>query len=458
MTSLRQFQIVLLSLSMLISCPPTLAAKTPTEPDQSITQTPLIHWNGTQKAPVYWVKRSDLPIVDILLHIDAGSLRDGNQPGTAALTGKLLLTATTDLDEQAFIDQVGALGIGMNIDVDRDFATLHLRTLSDPEYFQPAIQLMVNALKHPSFTHAVFERKRLTSIAALEEATQNPSIVAAREFAKQLYGDTPYGRPELGTKDSLKQLTLNDLERFFKQYYTAANTSISIVGDLSKSQARKTANLLLSSLPQGPKASPIKCFKQQARGKSIHIAFPSTQNTILYGQLGTTPTDRDHDALQLGNHILGGQSLSSRLYRQVRDQRGLAYVTGSRFNHQRANGQFVIYALTRGDRAQHSVKVIKQTLKAYLEHGPTQQELDDAKANLLGRFAVDLSSNMGILSAIDFVSSHHLPDNYLIRFAPTLSALTLKNVTTALNTHLHPENFNLISVGQQTSSTKIPPE
>lgn len=422
-------------------------AQTADSNGQSIAKTPLIHWQTDQGSSVYWVQRTDLPIVDILISVDAGALRDRAQHGLAKLTSLLLLTGSGERSETDIINQFEALGDDASAGAGLDYATIHLRTLSDTKHFEPSIQLLTAVLDNPNFSENIFQRERNLLLGDLETQQQNPSTVAILKFADLLYGKQTYAYPDLGTKTGLKELNRHDVIQFFNRYYVPKNMIISIVGDVSRQQAQSIAKRLSDSFPTGPKAPPIHRFKQQAKGKTVHQSFPSTQTTVFYGQLGTTAKDPDHLALIIGNQILGGGSLSSRLYNQVRDKHGLAYAVGSGFSDLTAGGTFKIFALTGDAKAKASVKIIKQTLSAYLKDGPTDLEFSDAKRNILGGFSIALSSNTGILSAVDHISRNHLPDDYLVSYPKRMEVLSKADVTQAMRKHLNPDDFILVMVG-----------
>ncbi len=137
-------------------------------------KTEISHWRTLHKTEVFFVPSHELPIVDIRLLVDAGSARDGNMPGLAALTANLLDEGTRNLNSDDIAQRFDNSGAQFAQEVSRDFATVTLRSLSDPKFLDPSLNTMIAASLSPSFPNDAFEREKKAAIREVEQNEQSP--------------------------------------------------------------------------------------------------------------------------------------------------------------------------------------------------------------------------------------------------------------------------------------------
>ena len=210
-------------------------------------------------------------------------------------------------------------------------ASVSLRTLTDKPLFDKALETMQVILTSPSFNEADFQREKNRTLAGLKLQEESPAELVKIAFYKALYGDHPYGHPTSGSIDTVSGLQVGDLRSFYQKYYVAANAMVVIVGDLSRQQAEQTAEKLVGGLSKGQKPEPLPEVVMPVKAGKQHIEFPSSQTHVLVGMPGTYRKDPDYFNLYVGNHILGGAVLVSKLFDEVREKRGLAYSASSSF-------------------------------------------------------------------------------------------------------------------------------
>ena len=405
------------------------------------------HWKTGNGGRVYFVAAPQLPMVDVRVVFDAGSARDGELPGLASMTNGLLDTAAGKLDEEAIAERLEGLGAQLGSAALRDMAMVSLRTLSAPEYLDPALEIMSAILARPGFPEKIFQRERKQMLIGLQAEQQSPSAIARKAFYRAIYGEHPYAIPGSGTEESLQAMQRSDLVRFHERYYVAANGVVAIVGDLSRQQAERLAERLMTGLPEGEPAPPLPEVKPLARAVERKIPFPSSQTHILVGQPGMTRTDPDYLPLYVGNHILGGSGFGSRIMAEIREKRGLAYSAYSFFRPMRRKGPFQIGLQTRNDKADEAQRVLRETLQGFIEQGPTAAELEAAKKNITGGFPLRIDSNRDILEYIAMIGFYNLPLDYLESFNRRVEAVTLEQIRDAFRRRVDPKRMATVTVG-----------
>lgn len=408
-------------------------------------------WTTPNGARVYFVPSPELPMVDVRVVFDAGSARDGNQGGVSQITNSLLDQGAGGLNADQIAERVDTLGAQLSTSAYRDMAIVSLRSLTEPKLLDPALGIMADVIAKPSFPQDAFGRVQKRMLVALRAEKESPSAIAGKAFFAEVYGEHPYASPSLGTEESVTALTRNDAVAFHRRYYAAKNAVIAMTGAVDREQAEKIAERIVAALPSGEAAPELPPASMPKQAKTVHIQYPSAQTHILMGQPGITRDDPDYFPLYVGNHILGGSGLVSRMAVEVREKRGLAYSAYSYFSPMHVAGPFTAGLETRNEKADEAMKVMRDTLKDFITAGPTQDELAAAKKNITGGFALRLDSNGKIVENLASIGFYRLPLDYLDTFNKKVDAVTVAQVREAFQRRIHPEDMVTVMVGDGQS-------
>ncbi|MDD4915544.1 MAG: pitrilysin family protein [Methylococcales bacterium] len=405
------------------------------------------HWQTAQGARIYYVQTPTLPMADIRVTFDAGSARDGSQFGVAALTSSLLGSSSGAWSADEVANRFESVGAVFSSGVSEDMAWLSMRTLTDKALFDKALASFRVVLSQPAFNETDFQREKNLTLAALKHREESPGAIASIAFHKALYHDHPYAHPEEGSMETVGELQAGDLKAFFQKYYVAANAVVVIVGDLSRQQAETVAQSLLDGLPVGEKPAEIPPVSMPVEPSTLHINFPSSQTHVLSGTPGTYRKDPDYFSLYVGNYILGGGSLVSRLFDEIREKRGLAYSAASQFVPLYRQGPFVMSLQTRNDQTANAVEVMDNTLRDFIYQGPTEAELNAARQNITGGFAMRIDTNSKLTDYITMIGFYQQPIDYLDVFPSKVEAVTAADIKDAFQRRINPELLQTVTVG-----------
>jgi zinc protease len=411
------------------------------------------HWQTPQGSRVYYVHTEGLPMVDIQVVFDAGSANDGQQFGLAALTAGLLDTGAGKWSADEIAQRFENVGAQFGVSSSIDMATLSLRTLTDKPLFDKALETMQVILTKPVFNEADFKREKNRTLAGLKQREESPAALASIAFYNALYGKHPYAHPESGVLKTVAGLKVVDLRHFYEKFYVADNAIVVIVGDLSKQQAEQTAEKLLSGLPVGKKPDSLPDVVMPVKTSEQHIEFPSSQTHVLVGLPGSYRKDPDYFNLYVGNHILGGSGLVSKLFDEVREKRGLAYSASSNFIPMLKPGPFLISLQTRNDQTPQALQVLNQTLADFISKGPTEAELTAAKKNITGGFAMRFDTNKKLANYVAMIGYYEMPLDYLDTFQQKVEQVTVASITDAFKRRVNPELLQTITVGKSAEKS-----
>ncbi|MEO7159479.1 MAG: insulinase family protein, partial [Polaromonas sp.] len=178
-----------------------------------------------------------------------------------------------------------------------------------------------------------------------------------------------------------------------------------------------------------------------------NIPFDSAQAHVLIGQPGFKRADPDYFPLTVGNYILGGGGFVSRLTNEVREKRGLTYGISSNFSPGLHAGSFTVGLQTRPDQAAEAVRITRQVVMDFVAKGPSEAELQAAKDNLIGGFALRIDSNRKLLANLAGMAWNNLPLDYLDTWTQQVEKVTVADVKAAFARKLQPGKMVTVILG-----------
>jgi zinc protease len=423
------------------------------QPVATVLRTPHVEDFKTQHGTrVLFVAAPELPIVDIRLTFDAGSARDveigSGLYGLASLTAQLLDEGTSTQNTDQIAERFETLGAQYSASAYRDMFTVDLRSLSDTEHLNPAVNQLLQLLQDAQFPQSSIDRVFQNAAIGQKQREESPATLGGIRFWRELYGTHPYAEPSSGTQASLRKITPTDIRQFKNQFLVSNNLNLSITGQLTLQQAKALAEQITQSLPQGQHAQTLPAPAPLSAAKTIMVKFKSTQTHIIIGQLGLRRNDPDLPALTVGNEVLGGGDFNALLMKELREKRGMTYGAYSGFSPMRSNGPFTISYSTRADQAAESIRVARQTLTDYLQQGADPTALAEAQEGLLNSYPLSLSSNTSINAYLSMMGFYDLPATYLADYPKQIAAVTPEAVRSALNRHIQSDKMLTVVVGQ----------
>jgi len=421
----------------------------------AMAMAPIQHWTSASGARVYFVPAPELPMLDLRLVFAAGSVYDGTRPGLAALTAAMLDEGTSSTPADEFHAALEATGATLGAGAALEMASVSLRTLSDPPTRDAALALLQALLVKPRFEPQAFARQQAMLLTGLKQELESPGTLADQLFMQTLYAGHPYGVPPEGTVAGVSGLSLPMVEAFYQQFYVANNAILMLVGDIDRAGAERVAEELTRQLKAGTAAPAVPAVTPQPP-RQTHLEFDAEQTHLIIGQVAIPRGNPDHFPLVLGNHVLGGNGVVSRLFGEVREKRGLSYAVESHFEPLAQPGPFIASLQTRGEQRDEALALLKGEIARFIAEGPSAAELEDARRNLLGGFPLRIDNNAKILENLSMIAFYKLPLDYLDTWRDKMAAVTLAEVKAAVRRHLKPDAMSVITVGRAPPAAKSP--
>lgn len=415
-------------------------------------------WQLKNGANVFYVYTPELPLLDLNLMFDAGSARDDKAYGLANFTAELISEGTTTLTADQIAENFADTGSVFGSGSGRDSASFTLRTLTEKPLMKKSLTTFSNIINHPTFPEENFTRLQNQLLQAIEHQKQSPGVLANNKFYQLMYGDQPYGHPPIGNKTTLLALSTDTIDNFYQKYYVGRNATLVIVGDVDKKQAQAIAQQTIGQLPKGraPQATAKATYKPAELIE--HIPFPSTQTYIRIGDLAIDRHNPDYYALVVGNYILGGGSFVSRLFQEVRENRGYTYHISSHFIPMQNRGPFLITLQTRNDMADKAIDLTYDIVHQFVKDGINPEELDNAKKHIIDSFPGRIASNKDILANVSLIAFYDLPLDYLDTYQDKIKNVSQQQINKAFERYIKPDQMLTVTVGpdaQQPIDSKL---
>jgi zinc protease len=409
---------------------------------------PIHHWKTSQDTPVYFIPTEKLQMLDIIITFDAGSARDGDKFGLASFHTLMLDEGTEEHSALQIAQSFENTGAIFDSNTDRDKMSIQLRTIIDPEHLLSTIDLLAEIIAKPNFSESSIQHLKKQTLVSLKSELQKPNIKALNAFYFDCYGSHPYGHLSFGTLEGVGKITRQDLIDFHKQYFVARNANITIVGGIHRDNAMEIAERITAVLPKGLVAPPLPDVQPLKAAVKTHIPLALQQTHVTLGQPCCVQNDPDFFSLLVGNYILGEGPFVSRLFQEIREQKGMVYSINSSFRRLKKPGPFMISLQTKANQASEAVSLVEKTLKNFIENGPTEEEVSAAKKGIIGGFPLSISSNAQIATLISEMTFYGLPNDYLDTFRSQVEQITAEDVQAAFQRRLNPDKMVMVVVGE----------
>lgn len=427
------------------SFPTTLDEVASSEPGRR--ELAIQQWQTEAGTRVLFVPSPYLPMVDVRLVFDAGSARDGDHPGLARMTSALIGEGADGLDVDAIARGFEELGVNFGAASYRDMAVVEMRSLSEADYLTPATELFARVVGEPDFPAPALERIRAQTLTALQQEKQVPGPQVGKAFYRTLFDQHPYAHSGDGSEDSVRNVRREQLQAFYQRYYAAANAVLAVTGDLSREQAETLAEVITAGLPAGEPAADLPRAARQQQQRVRHLPFESEQTIVLMGHQSIWRGHPDYVPLYVGNHILGGGGFGSILTDVVREEKGYVYGIGSGFSPMAAAGPFTVQFSTGNDNAEDALSLTLSLISDFVDNGPTQAQVDDAVANIVGTFPLRNAENDDIVGQLGAIGFYDLPLDYLQWFEREVRQVTAQQIHDAFRRNVDPASLTIVTIG-----------
>lgn len=373
------------------------------------------------------VRESAVPLIAMDFAMRGGANQDpAEKPGVGHLMAGLLDEGAGDLDARAFHERMDRSAVELGFRVQRDEFRGSLRILRDK--MDEGFELLRLALNAPRFDPDAIERNREQMLTALRRETTNPNDIGNRLWWRTAFPDHPYGRPLNGTLESVPLISRDDLKTYVGNVFARDKLKIGVVGDIDAATLGPLLDKVFGALPAKGKISPVAPARIDAAGRRIFVDLKVPQAVLNFGGNGIPRRDPDFMPAFVLNHIMGGGSFSSRLYKEVREKRGLVYGVYTYLLPLDETALLMGGTQTRAEKADETLELIQSEIKQLIESGPSAEELAKAKSYLKGAYALNFDTSAKIAGQLVQIQLDDVGIDYIERRNSLIEKVTLDDI------------------------------
>jgi len=401
---------------------------------------------------VVLVEHHRVPLVEMAMVVRGGASADAEaKPGLASLTAAMLDEGAAGRTSQQIADELESLGTDLNLNAGADAVTAGLSTLK--ANLAPSLKLLGDVVLRPDFPAEELERQRKSRLVSLTQSEDRAEYLAQVAMSKILWGSTPYGHLPNGTRAGVEAITREDLKAFWSGYAVPSNSTLVVVGDLSRAELEPALEKAFGAWKGGKAPAVTVPQRAQHGARTLYLLDKpgAAQSVVAAGLVAPARSTADYPTLVAANGALGG-TFVSRLNMNLREEKGWTYGARTSFQLQRSGGLFVAQAPVATKVTAGTVKEIVSEIAGIAGARPlTAKELTYSADTFVNGYALGFETAGQIAMRLASGIANGLPDSELETLPAAVKQVSLPQAQQAVGKYLLPENLAVLVVGDKAA-------
>jgi len=391
---------------------------------------------------VFVVENDKLPRVAFSLVLERDPLVEGDKAGLTGFVGEMLTAGTTSRTKEQLDEEVDFIGASLSA------SSTSLYGSSLKKHQNKILELMADVLFNPVFPQSELDKLKKQALTGLAAAKDNPDAISSLLTNALVYGkDHPYGENQ--TEVTTENITVEDVKTYYNTYFKPNIAYLAIVGDIDAKEAEKLVREYFGKWEQGD--VPGNTYQAPKAPEQIQVAVvdrpASVQSVIKLGYpLEMNPAKEDFLSTRVLGYILGG-GFNSRLNMKLREDKGYTYGARSSIGSDKLVANFMASTSVRTEVTDSALTEMIYEIRNIVDKGITEEELEEAKANLSGSFGRSLENPSTIASFAINIARYGLPEDYYSTYLQRLNALTVEDINAAAKKYIQPDHMHITIVG-----------
>jgi len=392
------------------------------------------------------IEDSRLPLISYRLAFRTGDAHDPQElPGLMDMLTGLLTEGTETRTSREIADEVARLGATLQAGANSDYTTVAASSLT--VFGDQVLELLADVALRPIFPQSEVDLAKQNTKENLKQQRAQPSFLAGETVARVMFGDHPY-RVTAPTPESVDAATRERLVDFHRSTFIANNAVLFIAGDVQQSSILEQVESLFGGWQPGNLSSDDFPAPPERTSRAAHIIDRpgSAQANIVIANAGITRTSKDYFPMLVMHTVLGANA-SSRLFMNLREEKGYTYGAYSTLDARRTAGTFRATAEVRTPVTGDSLKEFFYELNRIRTEPISEKEIADAKSYLTGVFPLRLETQEGLVDQLLQIKMFGLPHDYLETYRNEIQAVTIEQVQEVAKKYVRPDEAAIIIVG-----------
>lgn len=398
--------------------------------------------------PVYFVRKDQVPLVQINLVVSGGSaFEKPSELGLANLTTDLMTEGAGKRDALALADEIDFLGIRLDAYAGSEFMGVNL--FAPTSRVDQALDLMKDVTLSPSFAEKELDRIRKSKLVTLGQNHDESRVIASTAFNQIIFGkDHAFGRGATGTEKTLKSFTVKEVRAFHETYFNAKNAWIVVAGAIDQKALKIKLETAFGKMKSGKSYETPKLPVPSVAGRVIYLIDKpgAAQSELRIGHTGVNRMTPDYFNLTVVNTILGG-SFTSRLNQNIREEHGYAYGASSRFGFQKNTGAFLAASAVQTEVTDSAIFEFMKELKGISKI--SEEDLTRARNYVALSFPSDFADVQSIADNIGNQIFYGLPKDYYNTYTRNILDVTVDNAVKTAKNYIKTDDLVIVVVGDK---------
>lgn len=398
------------------------------------------------------VEDKRLPLVSLRLAFRTGKAYDpAPMPGLTDMMAHLLTEGTDSRTSRQIADEVARLGATLVAGANADYTTVGASALS--AFNDEILELLADVTLRPSFPENELELSKQNTKQALIHKRADPAFLANERISEVMFGAHPYAIIS-PTPESIDAMTRDALAEFHQKSFVPNNAVLLVVGDVEREQLTRRAEELFGKWESGRTLQENFSQPPARRSREVYLVdrAGSAQSNIVIANQGITRTSPDYFPVLLMHTVLGANA-SSRLFMNLREEKGYTYGAYTSLDARRDAGTFRASAEVRAPVTGASLKEFFYEMNRIRDEAVSEKELNDAKNYLTGVFPLRIETQEGLIDQLTQIKMYGLPENYLESYRERVSRVTAEEIQEAARKYVQPDVAAIVVVGNAAEIT-----
>jgi zinc protease len=404
---------------------------------------------------VYLMEQHEVPMINVSAIFPAGAIYDGSQSGLASLTALALRHGTKNMSKVKMDEELDFIGASLSTFASKESSGLSARFATKDR--EKMLNMIRDVLTMPSFDTTEFSKEKQRILVGLEQVKESPRSVIGDYFNQLIYAGHVYANPVSGRIATVRQLTPQDVRKFYQSHYMPNGSAIAIVGDFNSREMKAKLTSLFSSWNKGTAPANVAA-QSPTKPKEAQVMLvnkdDARETTFYIGGPGVPRNHPDYVAIEVVNTVLGGR-FTSWLNEELRINTGLTYGAGSSFSPLKNAGSFYVSTFTATKNTEAAMDKTMEVLKRLHDKGIDEKTLTSARNYVKGQFPPRYETSGQLANLLTTMYWYGFNESFINNFQKNVDGLTVDKAKEIVAKYFPRENLQFIMVGKAEEVRKI---
>ena len=391
------------------------------------------------------IENRNLPIIDLRITFDSGSVNDGDNEGILSFSVNLLHQQL--LNNKKIISYFEEIGAQYNSSVSKEKSYISLRFVSTTDNIYLISETINEMLSLNGISDELISENKVKVLNIINRTDLDPGRLAQKKTDEIFFNGSPLSHPTIGYSNKIERLDKNLIRQKLIRLISKSKISVSLVGDINENTSAFLISNMLGNIKRETQKIELPLKYNKLRKSTENIFFDSTQTHINIYIPSINRHHKDFYNILVANHILGGSGFGSRLMEEIREKRGFAYSVYSYLSIYNDFGILKINLQTDNKNVNEALNIISVELNKFKNFDATEDEVSLSKQSLIRNVLTRMDTNSSMLQTLASINDYDLQDDYYKNYVSGIQNVNLKSIKKAILDNIKFENALIVTLG-----------